>query len=71
MSIEAKTPFDPPFIETKSEKEWLRETLEAVRNSALLGYGALLAHNIDGCYDQVLKAMRDPLFPGDKQPGPH
>lgn len=60
---------DHPFIEHRSESDWLREQIQSVKSAALLGYGALLAHNADGKYDLVLAAMRDPLFPGDKQPG--
>jgi hypothetical protein len=63
---------DIPFgmeVTGKSEKDWLRVEIDALRRSALLGYGALLAHNTDGRYDLVLAAMREPLFPGDKQPG--
>lgn len=60
---------DFPMVEIQDERSWLREQVERVKAAALLGYGALLAHNTDGKYDLVLKAMREPLFPGDKQPG--
>jgi hypothetical protein len=56
-------------VDYKDERTWQREQVDALRRSALLGYGALLAHNTDGRYDLVLAAMREPLFPGDKQPG--
>lgn len=57
--------------EVRSEREWLQDEIQRVKAAALLGYGALLAHNTDGRYDLVLAAMREPLFPGDKQPGSH
>jgi len=68
----ADSTLDDPLMmgyEFRDDKSYLREEIERVKSAALLGYGALLAHNADGRYDLVLKAMRDPLFPGDKQPG--
>ena len=53
----------PDFIETPSLVERLRERAENFRSAALIGYGALMAHNSDGELDQVIKAGQSILWP--------
>lgn len=50
-----------PFTSYKGDREYERERAESYRNAALIGYGALLARNIDGQYTAVLTAMAKSL----------
>ena len=48
---------DEPMIPTpayRDDREWMAEQY---RTAALMGYGALLARNVDRQYDGVLDAM--------------
>lgn len=51
------------MIETKSEAQYERERAENMRIAALLGYGALLAHNTDGKFNVVVEAIDKVLNP--------
>jgi hypothetical protein len=42
-----------------SDRSW--ERAQSYRNAALIGYGALLARNVDGQYTAVLTAMAKSL----------
>lgn len=48
-------------IEYKDDRMYERERAESYRTAALMGFGALLARNIDGQYNAVLEAMAKSL----------
>lgn len=53
----------PAYVEHKSDRQYERERAESLRTAALLGYGALLAHNTDGRFKEVLGAIDKILWP--------
>lgn len=54
---------DMPHIEYRDERSYEREKAETFRIAALLGYGAMLAHNEDGRFKEVLSKMDSILSP--------
>lgn len=63
--LDEDSPFDlaPGRIEFRNESDHWRLLAEESRNAALIGYGALLAGNVDGRYKLVLETMDRVLFP--------
>ena len=53
----------PGHIVHMSDRKSERQRADQYRIAALIGYGALLAHNKDGRYTFVLEALDKILFP--------
>ncbi len=54
---------EPQFVQYRDSRDWQREQAENFRIAAMLGYGAMLAHNEGGRFKEVLAAIDKILNP--------